>query len=553
MKTAKKLVSILLAVMMIVVTAVSVGATTDTLTKHDYEAYKIFSGSQLANTTQLGNIQWGSGVNSANFLAALKASTVFGEGESNIFYSIEIQNSNDRSAALVAEKMSTYANKSAEANEFARLAYLNKKTVSKTFNQENLVDTTSDDGEQISAETFEPGYYLLVDVTDFSSDAEDMVKNIAIVRTTENNKLEVESKTSHPTIEKKVQEINDSTTDAATWGDSADHDLNDDVKFQLTATLPNHYTDYVRYKLVFHDTLSKGLTYNTDSITIKVGDNTFTKDSDYTVSTETLGDDKGTGITITFADLKKSSKKDQLTNESKIVVEYSAKLNSDAVIGSVGNPNEVYLEYSNNPNDTGSGDIETGNTPKDEVIVYTYKLVVNKTDNGNQPLTGAGFTLFKYNANSEETNEIDKYEQVGSEQKGDNLTTFTFERLDAGKYMLRETTVPTGYNQAEDLYFAVTKESSADGMELKVSSTFTTLDDLKKVNPQATTESLNATKNAGYTTSWSAGSISTTVVNSEGGTLPSTGGMGTTLFTVCGLILMSGAAILLVTRKRMSK
>jgi fimbrial isopeptide formation D2 family protein/LPXTG-motif cell wall-anchored protein len=553
MKTAKKLVSILLAVMMIVVTAVSVGATTDTLTKHDYEAYKIFSGSQLANTTQLGNIQWGSGVNSANFLAALKASTVFGEGESNIFYSIEIQNSNDRSAALVAEKMSTYANKSAEANEFARLAYLNKKTVSKTFNQENLVDTTSDDGEQISAETFEPGYYLLVDVTDFSSDAEDMVKNIAIVRTTENNKLEVESKTSHPTIEKKVQEINDSTTDAATWGDSADHDLNDDVKFQLTATLPNHYTDYVRYKLVFHDTLSKGLTYNTDSITIKVGDNTFTKDSDYTVSTETLGDDKGTGITITFADLKKSSKKDQLTNESKIVVEYSAKLNSDAVIGSVGNPNEVYLEYSNNPNDTGSGDIETGNTPKDEVIVYTYKLVVNKTDNGNQPLTGAGFTLFKYNANSEETNEIDKYEQVGSEQKGDNLTTFTFERLDAGKYMLRETTVPTGYNQAEDLYFAVTKESSADGMELKVSSTFTTLDDLKKVNPQATTESLNATKNAGYTTSWSAGSISTTVVNSEGGTLPSTGGMGTTLFTVCGVILMGGAAILLVTRKRMSK
>jgi fimbrial isopeptide formation D2 family protein/LPXTG-motif cell wall-anchored protein len=449
--------------------------------------------------------------------------------------------------------MSTYANKSAEANEFARLAYLNKKTVSKTFNQENLVDTTSDDGEQISAETFEPGYYLLVDVTDFSSDAEDMVKNIAIVRTTENNKLEVESKTSHPTIEKKVQEINDSTTDAATWGDSADHDLNDDVKFQLTATLPNHYTDYVRYKLVFHDTLSKGLTYNTDSITIKVGDNTFTKDSDYTVSTETLGDDKGTGITITFADLKKSSKKDQLTNESKIVVEYSAKLNSDAVIGSVGNPNEVYLEYSNNPNDTGSGDIETGNTPKDEVIVYTYKLVVNKTDNGNQPLTGAGFTLFKYNANSEETNEIDKYEQVGSEQKGDNLTTFTFERLDAGKYMLRETTVPTGYNQAEDLYFAVTKESSADGMELKVSSTFTTLDDLKKVNPQATTESLNATKNAGYTTSWSAGSISTTVVNSEGGTLPSTGGMGTTLFTVCGVILMGGAAILLVTRKRMSK
>src|SRR5699024_9056960 len=92
---------------------------------------------------------------------------------------------------------------------------------------------------------------------------------------------------------------------------------------------------------------------------------------------------------IAFADIKAV---DGVNAASKIIVEYTAELNSDAIIGSAGNPNEVYLEFSNNPYDDG-----TGNTPEDKVIIFTFEIIANKVDEKHEPLNGAGFTLYKYN------------------------------------------------------------------------------------------------------------------------------------------------------------
>ena len=146
-----------------------------------------------------------------------------------------------------------------------------------------------------------------------------------------------------------------------------------------------------------------------------------------------------------------------LDKDSKIVVRYSATLNKDAKYGKQGNPNEVYLEYSNNPNYTSEGgDSPTGETPKDAVIVFTYKLDANKVEpdgNGTKPLKGAGFTFYKIVPGTDAGTTQES--KIGSEVKGEDMTTFSWLGLDAGQYVLRETTTPAGYNTAADIEFEI--------------------------------------------------------------------------------------------------
>lgn len=224
-----------------------------------------------------------------------------------------------------------------------------------------------------------------------------------------------------------------------------------------------------------------------------------------------------------------------------ITVEYTATLNENAVLGSAGNPNEVYLEYSNNPNKSGEGNNETGNTPKDVVIVFTYKTVISKvTKNpdydpeveGSEeyiPLAGAEFTLEKYNKKT------DKWEAI-TVVKNDEGTTFTFSGLDDGNYRLTETKTPAGYNTVDPIYFTITAEH-----------------DVLSDNPALTSLSGNATTGElTFTPNTTNGSLSADVVNRAGVTLPETGGMGTTLFYVAGAGLVLVAVVLLITRKRMN-
>ena len=250
-----------------------------------------------------------------------------------------------------------------------------------------------------------------------------------------------------------------------------------------------------------------------------------------------------------------------------IVVDYTSKLNKEAVIGTPGNPNEVLLKYSNNPNLEDNSDTDEGTTPKDKVVVFTYEIKALKVQpDGNaidqsaydkltneekadyvkvgdkwqktKALEGAGFTLYK-KVNGE-------YTAVGEEIKG--VTTFEFKGTDAGEYKLVETTVPAGYNKAADVTFEVKATYDTDAADPKLKSL--------TVEPATAgfTVSVTETKNdeEEVTEITTDGIISGKVLNQKGSTLPSTGGIGTTIFYVLGAILVIGAGIVLVTRRRMS-
>ena len=236
----------------------------------------------------------------------------------------------------------------------------------------------------------------------------------------------------------------------------------------------------------------------------------------------------GDTFEVRFADLKTTTAR----AGSVITVEYSATLNDQAVLGSTGNPNTMHVTYSNNPNDDQGG--ESGKTPDDTVTVFTYKVVANKVtknpayvEGGSEPeyisLKGAGFTLYKKNASG-------KYVAVGSEVKGDEMTTFEWKGLDDGDYKISETTTPSCYNTIADIEF-----------------TITAVHDVTSVNPTLT----SLTGGNKFTGEVSTGAVSADIENNTGSTLPETGGMGTTIFYVVGSILVLGAVVLLVTKKRM--
>lgn len=378
------------------------------------------------------------------------------------------------------------------------------------------------------------GYYLIKDNGEVGEGESYSLYVVEVVGPTT-----ISPKTGTTEFEKKVKDTNDTIGETSGWQDSADYDIGDNVPFQLKATLPENVDKYETYKVVFHDTLSKGLTYNEDAKVYING----VEAGGFTPKFDTNSD----GITtLTFScdDVKKLG----AGNKAVITVEYTAELNNEAVIGSAGNPNDAYLEYSNNPNDEG-----TGVTPNDTVIVFTYKIVVNKiTENpdykpeeeGSEefiPLKGAGFTLYKKSKEFK-----DKYIEVVigtddegndiKELKGDDMTTFEWKGLDDGDYKLVETTTPAGYNTIADILFSITAEH-----------------EIKSDNPALTGLSGDVTSgSATFTPSVDNCSLSTDVVNNKGAQLPSTGGMGTTIFYVLGSILVLGTAVLFVVKKRMS-
>ncbi|MCI6431516.1 MAG: isopeptide-forming domain-containing fimbrial protein [Oliverpabstia sp.] len=499
MKRMKKLASLLLAMVMVLSMTITAFAeeTTYSITidnsaeGHTYEAYQIFTG-DLSGTT-LSNIVWGSGVSEAG-------QTALGD------------------AAAKAEALKTEADAKAFAKAVA--PYLTTAAGS--------ASTVTDGKYVISG--LAAGYYLVKDkdgslTGDNDSYTEYIVKVVS--NTTATPKSDV------PTVQKKVKDINNSTDDAMTdWQDSADHDIGDSVPFQLKATLAKNVSSYTTYKVVFHDTQSKGLTYNNDAKVYIDGKET----NGFTV-TATVNADGTTTLTVSCDDVKALG----AGNSSVITVEYTATLNGNAVLGSAGNPNEVYLEYSNNPNKSEEGNNETGNTPEDVVIVFTYKTIINKVtknpdynpeEEGSEeyiPLTGAEFTLEKYNK------ETDKWKSI-TVVKNDAGTTFTFSGLDDGNYRLTETKTPAGYNSIDPIEFTVTAEH-----------------DVLSDNPALTSLSGNATTGElTFTSNTTEGSLSADVVNKKGSTLPETGGMGTTIFYVIGAILVIGAGVVLITRKRMS-
>lgn len=399
------------------------------------------------------------------------------------------------------------------------------------------------------------GYYLIVQTTAANDAGKTM--SAVIVNTAGQAGVTVSPKKDTVTVSKKVQENMDGVNNPAfkdNWGTAADYNIGDYVPFQLTGTLPTDYADYSSYKYIFHDTASAGLTFVNDAAhPVKVyavnGSNKVELKVDATNGYQVLTNDISTGETfnVKFADLKKAqgANTDATVNidkDTKIVVEYYAQLNTSAVLGANGNPNEVYLEFSNNKYGEG-----TGKTENHKVTVFTFKLEVTKygkTDSDKEALKGAGFTLYKTtNANPADGD----YTQVGEEVKNLNGNVFDFTGLDSGFYKIVETTTPKGYNTIDPITFTVTATYNYTDEPGALTNLTVTNVKVGGVDSSSQTFTVDkATGNAG------SAQIKTDVVDTPGSKLPSTGGMGTVLLYVAGIavFVLAGATLVMALRRR---
>lgn len=539
MTKMKKLVSLLLAALMLL-SMLSVASAddetysitiTNTVSGYEYYAYQIFTGDYSDGV--LSNVEWGSGINSDDFIADLKASETFvadftkEEGETYSAQDIadilgEHQNAGSVVADLIADNLKGNGAALTEQkdNDNNTTGYSYTCPAAGYYFVKNTVVPTSVNGTAYS------NYILQV------LGAETLTPKASV-----------------PTLVKKVKDANDTDGTTTDWQDSADYDIGDNVPFQLTATLPSHLDDYDTYSLTFHDTLDAGLTLVKPSLTVYVfdkdGNRTTVKSESSTcyVVTENVAD--GHTFDVVITDVK--SMVEAVTDEKIIEVEagytiqvvYSATLNSTANIGATGNDNKAYLTYSNNPNDEG-----TGTTPVDQVTVFTYQLTVNKVDGEGNPLADAKFTLYKWsateNAYVEYADELAATTVKGDAADPEKVTDYIYnwKGLDDGRYKLVETTTPAGYNTAADIVFTITAthDVTADDPELE---SITVNNDSIAVESDSEGELT--------------GVLSTEVVNNSGATLPSTGGIGTTIFYAVGGLLVVLAVVLLVTKRRVGE
>lgn len=487
MKKISSLILILMLVLVMAVPAMAEATATITigagLNGHAFTGYQIFSG-EMGDADELKNIAWGDGINYESFLAALKEEAAF---------------ANCASAADVAKVLSD--NGENYAKDFAAIAHKYTK---------------ADAGIAIAdGATIADGYYLIVDTTENLTSG---AYNLSLLQVS--GDMEIKNKTGTTSMIKKVIDINDTDGLPSGWQDSADHDIGDDVSFRLEATLAENVSDYDTYKLVFHDTLSAGFTYKgVNKVTVD--------DEEVDVNAFAFAVDQGKNeMTFSCDDVKEYG----ATDGSVVAIEYTAILNTHAVIGSVGNPNEAYLEYSNNPNAEGAG-TTMSRTPVDMVIVFTYKTVVNKVDQDENPLAGAEFQLEKKMADG--SRKIINVVPVEGEQ-----TEFEFIGLDDGTYILTETKIPEGYNGIEAIEFEVTAQHD----ELN--------DNPQLIELSCVEADLVKGEVSGFVADTAAGLITTSVMNNFGATLPETGGMGTTVIYIGGAVLIAAALILLVAKKR---
>lgn len=562
MKMLKKTMALALAVMMAM--AMCVTAFADSTVKltisdeknHSYEVYQVLTG-DVSNLTNgkgtLSNVKAGSSANSTLT-------------DANVSEVVKLLSGSDSSVS--------------EANLGNTVwSYVNGGTVYKTVNVTGGTATID----------VAPGYYLLKDVT---TDTTDSLSRYVVAVAGDTT---VTPKTETPDIDKKIidTDANEALDDSKKTDTAA---IGDTIEYEVTGQVPD-MTGYTYYYYVLNDTLSKGLTLDENSFNVTVGGQTAVKGTDYNVYV-TKNDDGTTSFKLAFADMK-----DTYSKGAAISIKYNATVNKDAEIGVKPNTNTASLQYSNNPNTSEKSDKTpdqpgvpeegpdsknpTGNTEKYITKTYVTELKLTKTFDGDvkNGLIGAEFTLTGENLNTielttaskfvEDTNgtywkltdgayttddpategmDTSKYESTTTKYSVQTVVTekttsadnkkvvatigadgtITFTGLNYGTYTLSETKTPTGYNTASDINFAITRSLDADSSTAKVGGTVTWADDSDDVTYNADTKT-----------------FSVTVDNVSGKLLPSTGGIGTTIFYVVGTLLVVGAAVLLISKRRM--
>ena len=540
-KTIQKLMAALLAVAMVCAMAIPAfaynpGETEEDLnTKHNYGAFQIFTGDVSEDNKKISNVAWGQNITEPDiFLGILQSDSTIGN-----------QFSNAKTPQDVIKVISTWHNSDDDSIAFARCVckYLYPTADAKP----EPVDQDHTGGIEIH----KPGYYLIVDISPFDDDDFYHAYNSFLLTVTKAPyHFNIKHKVVKPTVKKEVYDNDDkSSGDNNGWGSSADHAINEEFQFRLIAKLPaskdngRAYDYYKKYTVCFNDTLSDGITFdkldkveiaNVDGVNPQVihADN-YTRNPNGSQSFKLSIDNVKTCAAAAGLNLN---------DGATITVTYTAHLNENATVNTANgskttdNKNSVFLQYSNNPRI----DTSLDHTTTSEVYVFTYQLNNTKYKNSvadGHELKDAGFRLYSDIACNEEQeiklkqNEDGTYsrdfstEGKGVEMKSADDGTFNVKGLDAGTYYLKETSTPTGFNTCPVTTVVIKANHTENNVDLNGST-------------------ING-KDVG------ASGLSTTIVNKQGTTLPSTGGMGTTLFYVIGGGLMVAAIVLLVTKKRM--
>ena len=536
-KAIKKLLAALLAVAMVCAMAIPAFAYNpgdtekeDLYDHHSYTAFQIFKGVISKNNPTLSDVTWGSHITDpADFLEQLKNDSTIGAQ----FHSIDATDATDAATVQkVLAVISQWDDSDANSIAFARF-------VCHYLYSDGGAPKSDIVGHGGAIEIREKGYYLIVDDINISEgDFYHAYNSFLLVNVTEvPNNVIINHKVVKPTVEKKVydNDINDISS-AGGWGSSADHAINEPFQFRLIAKLPAGkdegcaYDYYDKYTVCFNDTLSAGITFdNLDTVEIANVDGSDPKEiTNYTLVKDLHEAGLPSSIKLSIDNVKTAGL--NLNDGATITVTYTAHLNEKAYVNTVGggtdNKNSVYLEYSNNPRISTSLD----HTTTSEVCVYTYQLNNTKhQDSENGPvLEGAGFRLYSNEAcNAEDEiklkmNDDGTYSRdFSTEGKGVEMLSnkdgqFNVKGLDAGTYYLKETNPPAGYSACPDKEIVISATHDVNHVSLS-------------------------------------GNLSTTIINKKAGgiTLPSTGGIGTTIFYVVGGGLMVAAIVLLVTKKRM--
>ena len=523
-KTIKKLLAALLAVAMVCTMAIPAfaynpGETEENLNgTHGYSAFQIFKGVISKDNPTLSGVDWGQNITEPDiFLANLKNDPTIGEKFETA-----------ATAQEVLAVISQWSNSDDNSIAFARVvcSYLYPNADAKP--EPVITDHTG--GINIP----KSGYYLIVDTTYFNpGDYYHAYNSFFLLNVPQvPYVVPINRKVVKPTVEKEVYDNQDGANEAG-FGSSADHAINEEFQFKLTATLPANpdraYDYYDEYMVTFCDTLSAGITFDRwDTVVINNGG------ADIPIPAENYySDASNQDLTLSIEDVKTCAPGLNLNNGATITVTYTAHLNEKAYVNTAGgasnteNKNSVYLIYSNNPRSSAFFD----RTPESAVCVYTYQLNNTKyhdDDTQGNELEGAGFKLY---SDADCKNEVELYQdgefyypiknatgKEAVEMKSAANGQFNVKGLDAGTYYLKETTPPKDYNACAD-------------KKIVISATHT------EYNVILSGES----------------NLNNKIINKKAGgiTLPSTGGIGTTIFYVVGGGLMVAAIVLLVTKKRM--
>lgn len=535
-KTIQKLMAALLAAAMVCAMAIPAFADNyweteeDLNENHCYDAFQIFKGDVSDDNTKISNVDWGKNIpHPEDFLPKLRADPTL---------SSEFANAD--SLQKVLDVMKDWKTSDDNSIAFARFV-CNYIYTDANADSVPVVQGGHTGGFELPM----AGYYLIVDTSSFSSDANNdsyHAYNSFLLKVNKDHyHVQITPKVVKPTVEKKVYDNDDigSTGENNGWGSSADHAINEEFQFRLIAKLPasegRAYDYYNKYTVCFNDTLSNGITYDRlDSVVINSDGHTYditNETSKYKVDDSHLESDHSFVVSIPDVKTCVEDPEFNLNNGATITVTYTAHLNENAAVnGSAENKNSVRLQYSNNPRPDGEYWGYTPNyTPESEVYVYTYQLNNTKLAENEHgaPLKDVGFRLY---SDADYNNEVELYQdgefyypiknasnKQAVEMKSAEDGTFNVKGLDAGTYYLKETKTPADYNPCDVPPVIIKANHKGNQVDLNGST------------------------------------LSTTIINKKAGgiTLPSTGGIGTTIFYVVGGGLMVAAIVLLVTKKRM--